>query len=276
MNTLPILSLSHYSSLSILTSSALYKTALLPQTFISSQTLGFCSPKSLRTPNSPRFKASFNSPSSLYPIEPQLSDDEEEEEEEEEDEDDDDDDVAADEYNVVSGEVSDGVGVGVEVELSDDEIGGASIAVETEVLTRHEEFKWQRVERLCNEVKLFGEDIIDVDELASIHDFRIDKFQVHFQFKILKSQTKPKVSVIQVILDLMYIFFQRLAIQAFLRGSSVVVSAPTSSGKTLIAEAAAVATVARGRRIFYTTPLKALSNQKFREFRYRSSFFHAN
>ncbi|EEC73969.1 hypothetical protein OsI_08870 [Oryza sativa Indica Group] len=59
----------------------------------------------------------------------------------------------------------------------------------------------------------------------------------------------------------------RLAIQAFLRGSSVVVSAPTSSGKTLIAEAAAVATVARGRRLFYTTPLKALSNQKFRDFR---------
>lgn len=50
----------------------------------------------------------------------------------------------------------------------------------------------------------------------------------------------------------------------------MVVSAPTSSGKTLIAEAAAVATVARGRRLFYTTPLKALSNQKFREFRYAS------
>ena len=63
-------------------------------------------------------------------------------------------------------------------------------------------------------------------------------------------------------------FLQRLAIQAFLRGSSVVVSAPTSAGKTLIAEAAAVATVARGRRLFYTTPLKALSNQKFREFWY--------
>lgn len=46
------------------------------------------------------------------------------------------------------------------------------------------------------------------------------------------------------------------------------VSAPTSSGKTLIAEAAAVATVARRKKLFYTTPLKALSNQKFREFRY--------
>jgi ATP-dependent helicase YprA (DUF1998 family) len=70
-----------------------------------------------------------------------------------------------------------------------------------------------------------------------------------------------------VFLTLFPIFLQRLAIQAFLRGSSVVVSAPTSSGKTLIAEAAAVATVARGRRLFYTTPLKALSNQKFRDFR---------
>ena len=64
------------------------------------------------------------------------------------------------------------------------------------------------------------------------------------------------------------LFWKRLAVKAFLGGSSVVVSAPTSSGKTLIAEAAAVATIARGRRLFYTTPLKALSNQKFREFRY--------
>ncbi|GJN22218.1 hypothetical protein PR202_gb09766 [Eleusine coracana subsp. coracana] len=99
-----------------------------------------------------------------------------------------------------------------------------------------EEYKSRRVAKLVTEVREFGEDIIDYNELAGIYDFPIDKFQ-------------------------------RLAIQAFLRGSSVVVSAPTSSGKTLIAEAAAVATVARGRRLFYTTPLKALSNQKFRDFR---------
>ncbi|GJM86785.1 hypothetical protein PR202_ga02677 [Eleusine coracana subsp. coracana] len=99
-----------------------------------------------------------------------------------------------------------------------------------------EEYKSRRVAKLVTEVREFGEAIIDYNELAGIYDFPIDKFQ-------------------------------RLAIQAFLRGSSVVVSAPTSSGKTLIAEAAAVATVARGRRLFYTTPLKALSNQKFRDFR---------
>jgi superfamily II RNA helicase len=77
-----------------------------------------------------------------------------------------------------------------------------------------------------------------------------------------------RISVLILICVLDFLFWQRQAIEAFLRGSSVVVSAPTSSGKTLIAEAAAVATVARGRRLFYTTPLKALSNQKFREFRY--------
>ncbi|KAL9275317.1 DExH-box ATP-dependent RNA helicase DExH15 chloroplastic-like protein, partial [Drosera capensis] len=101
---------------------------------------------------------------------------------------------------------------------------------------RSGETKWQRVEKLRNHVREFGDGIIDFDELASVYDFRIDKFQ-------------------------------RLAIEAFLKGSSVVVSAPTSSGKTLTAEAAAVATVARRRRMVYTTPLKALSNQKFREFR---------
>lgn len=60
---------------------------------------------------------------------------------------------------------------------------------------------------------------------------------------------------------------QRMSIEGFLKGSSLVVCAPTSSGKTLVAEAAAAATIARGKRLFYTTPLKALSNQKLRDFR---------
>jgi replicative superfamily II helicase len=58
-----------------------------------------------------------------------------------------------------------------------------------------------------------------------------------------------------------------MSIEGFLKGSSLVVCAPTSSGKTLVAEAAAAATIARGKRLFYTTPLKALSNQKLRDFR---------
>lgn len=48
-------------------------------------------------------------------------------------------------------------------------------------------------------------------------------------------------------------------------GSNVVVAAPTGSGKTVIAYYAVERAMAEGRRVFYTTPLKALSNQKYVE-----------
>ena len=60
--------------------------------------------------------------------------------------------------------------------------------------------------------------------------------------------------------------FQILAAEAVEQGGSVVVAAPTGAGKTLVAEAAVHVSLGRGRRVFYTTPLKALSNQKFRDF----------
>ena len=49
-------------------------------------------------------------------------------------------------------------------------------------------------------------------------------------------------------------------------GKSVIVSAPTGAGKTLVAEFAIHRALARGRRLAYTTPLKALSNQKYADF----------
>lgn len=61
--------------------------------------------------------------------------------------------------------------------------------------------------------------------------------------------------------------FQLRAIAALEAGRSVVVCAPTGSGKTLIGEYAIYRALARQRRVFYTTPLKALSNQKLRDFR---------
>ena len=61
--------------------------------------------------------------------------------------------------------------------------------------------------------------------------------------------------------------FQQEALAAINRGQSLVVSAPTGSGKTLIGEYAIHRALAHGRRVFYTTPLKALSNQKLRDFR---------
>ncbi|HEY9662061.1 MAG TPA: DEAD/DEAH box helicase, partial [Allocoleopsis sp.] len=61
--------------------------------------------------------------------------------------------------------------------------------------------------------------------------------------------------------------FQLQAIEALNIGQSVVVCAPTGSGKTLIGEYAIYRALAQGKRVFYTTPLKALSNQKLRDFR---------
>ncbi|HET9671315.1 MAG TPA: DEAD/DEAH box helicase [Actinomycetota bacterium] len=57
--------------------------------------------------------------------------------------------------------------------------------------------------------------------------------------------------------------FQLRAIDAVDRGMSTLVAAPTGSGKTVVAEFAIERALARDGKAFYTTPLKALSNQKF-------------
>jgi superfamily II RNA helicase len=61
--------------------------------------------------------------------------------------------------------------------------------------------------------------------------------------------------------------FQRRAVESIRLGRSVLVSAPTGAGKTLVAEYAVHDALARGRRAIYTAPIKALSNQKYRDFR---------
>jgi superfamily II RNA helicase len=60
--------------------------------------------------------------------------------------------------------------------------------------------------------------------------------------------------------------FQQEAINHIENGKSVVVCAPTGAGKTVIAEYAVNIALQQNKRVFYTTPLKALSNQKFRDF----------
>jgi ATP-dependent RNA helicase HelY len=59
--------------------------------------------------------------------------------------------------------------------------------------------------------------------------------------------------------------FQLEAFDALDSGHHVVVAAPTGSGKTVVAEYGIETTLREGRRAFYTAPLKALSNQKFRD-----------
>lgn len=59
--------------------------------------------------------------------------------------------------------------------------------------------------------------------------------------------------------------FQRRAIEVIDAGRSVLVAAPTGSGKTVVAEHAVARALGEGAKAFYTTPIKALSNQKFHD-----------
>lgn len=63
--------------------------------------------------------------------------------------------------------------------------------------------------------------------------------------------------------------FQEEAMAALAAGHSVLVSAPTGTGKTVVAEFGVFLARTRGLRALYTTPIKALSNQKFRDLRAR-------
>jgi ATP-dependent RNA helicase HelY len=59
--------------------------------------------------------------------------------------------------------------------------------------------------------------------------------------------------------------FQLQACASIDAGRGVLVAAPTGSGKTVVGEFAIFVALQQGRKCFYTTPIKALSNQKFAE-----------
>lgn len=61
--------------------------------------------------------------------------------------------------------------------------------------------------------------------------------------------------------------FQQEAMAALKAGLSTLVVAPTGTGKTLVADYLIERTYERGQRVVYTAPIKALSNQKFKEFK---------
>ena len=60
--------------------------------------------------------------------------------------------------------------------------------------------------------------------------------------------------------------FQQVSIASVERGESVLVSAHTSAGKTVVAEYAIAQCLKNNQRVIYTSPIKALSNQKYRDF----------
>ena len=59
--------------------------------------------------------------------------------------------------------------------------------------------------------------------------------------------------------------FQVEACEALDEGAGVLVCAPTGAGKTVVGEFAVHKALAEGRKAFYTTPIKALSNQKYND-----------
>jgi ATP-dependent RNA helicase HelY len=73
----------------------------------------------------------------------------------------------------------------------------------------------------------------------------------------------PELTAFQALYDFAFDDFQRRACKALTEGHGVLVAAPTGSGKTVIGEFAVHLALAEGRKCFYTTPIKALSNQKY-------------
>jgi len=65
---------------------------------------------------------------------------------------------------------------------------------------------------------------------------------------------------------MIYDSFQKEAIENITKGHSVLVSAPTGAGKTVIAEYVITDCLSKNTNVIYTAPIKALSNQKFRDF----------
>jgi len=88
------------------------------------------------------------------------------------------------------------------------------------------------------------------------------------RFAAAKARTRHHdLSVFEESLSFPLDDFQREACIAVGDGHSVLVAAPTGAGKTIVGEFAVHHCVARGEKAFYTTPIKALSNQKYLELR---------
>ena len=85
------------------------------------------------------------------------------------------------------------------------------------------------------------------------------------------TQEPPELTAFRQLYDFSFDDFQVRACRALSDGHGVLVAAPTGSGKTVIGEFAAHLALAGGRKCFYTTPIKALSNQKYADLARRYS-----
>ncbi|KAJ4966181.1 hypothetical protein NE237_018030 [Protea cynaroides] len=105
--------------------------------------------------------------------------------------------------------------------------------------------------------------IISLDEpVACVHDVSYPEGFVHRSSSAAREETKP-AKEFPFKLDP----FQSEAIKCLDNEESVMVSAHTSAGKTVVALYAIAMSLRDKQRVIYTAPIKALSNQKYREFK---------
>jgi len=83
--------------------------------------------------------------------------------------------------------------------------------------------------------------------------------------KFRESQAAPEFTSFRALYDFEFDPFQVAACGALTDGQGVLVAAPTGSGKTVVGEYAVHLALQSGRKCFYTTPIKALSNQKYND-----------
>src|SRR5215469_9482810 len=87
----------------------------------------------------------------------------------------------------------------------------------------------------------------------------------HAAFRLRQEADGPRLTSFQQLYGFEFDEFQLRACRAMDEGHGVLVAAPTGSGKTVIGEFAVHLALAAGRKCFYTTPIKALSNQKYND-----------
>jgi len=83
--------------------------------------------------------------------------------------------------------------------------------------------------------------------------------------KFRERQAAPEFTSFRALYDFEFDPFQVAACGALTDGQGVLVAAPTGSGKTVVGEYAVHLALRNGRKCFYTTPIKALSNQKYND-----------
>jgi ATP-dependent RNA helicase HelY len=83
--------------------------------------------------------------------------------------------------------------------------------------------------------------------------------------KFRERQAAPEFTSFRELYDFDFDPFQVAACAALTSGDGVLVAAPTGSGKTVVGEYAVHLALTQGKKCFYTTPIKALSNQKYND-----------